>query len=861
MKKALKITGIVLGVILLLMIIIPLFFKDQIAGIVKEQANKTLNAQLNFEGVGLNLFENFPNLTVSLDNLTIVNKAPFEGDTLLSLKYFGAEVNLMSVISGDKIKVNSIELNEPKIMVYVLEDSTANYNIMKETAEEEPAAKDTAASSLNLALKKYTIKNASIAYVDQTSGMAAYIKNLNHEGKGDFAQQNFELETETDIESLTFENGGVKLLNNVKVEFDMNIAIDMAKKLFKFEDNKLSLNALTMKFEGEVGMPDTQNINVNMSFAALETDFKNVISLIPAVYANNFNDVKSSGKVSLNGKVSGVYNENSIPSFDIALNVNGGSFQTSQLPVPINNVNVDLNVANQGGSVDNTIVNLKKFHMEVGSEPFDATLLLKTPISDPYVETWAKGKINLGQIKSAVAMEDITKLEGIINADFSAKGNLSSVETKKAESITASGNLSLSNFAYAAKDLPVEVAVPEGALTMSPQKFSLNKFMLKIGQSDMSFTGSIENMLSYVFSDGTIKGNLNISSKYLDLNPFMAEEDGAEQKQTAKDTSKMQAVELPKNVYFVMNASFNKILFDNLTLENVKGVITLENQILKMNKLEMNTLDGKLTATGSYNGSSAEAPSIAFNLDINDFTIAKTYQSFVSVQTLAPMAKYLNGKFSAKLNMTSPLDNTMTPDWNEFYSTGVLNIDKAQVEGFEPLNKVADAIKVDALRNPSLNKINPSFKVEHGKFILSPFTFAVLNNDVTFSGTTGMDKSIDYNMEVAIPAGNLQKAGNEAISKLLKRDVSAIKSSKITVTTVVRGTIDNPMVHSVGSSAAEEATQTVKEEVTKEVEAKIEEKKQEVQQQVEQKTEEIKKQAEDKVKEEAKKKLKGLFKK
>ncbi|HEX2983432.1 MAG TPA: AsmA-like C-terminal region-containing protein, partial [Ignavibacteriales bacterium] len=266
-------------------------------------------------------------------------------------------------------------------------------------------------------------------------------------------------------------------------------------------------------------------------------------------------------------------------------------------------------------------------------------------------------------------------------------------------------------------------------------------------------------------------------------------------------------------------------------------------------------------ATGSYDGSNAAAPSIAFNLDINDFTIAKTYQSFVSVQTLAPMAKYLNGKFSAKLSMTSPLDNTMTPDWNEFYSTGVLNIDKAQVEGFEPLNKVADAIKVDALRNPSLNKINPSFKVEHGKFILSPFTFAVLNNDVTFSGTTGMDKSIDYNMAVAIPAGNLQKAGNEAISKLLKRDVSAIKSSKITVTTVVRGTIDNPMVHSVGSSAAEEATQTVKEEVTKEVEAKIEEKKQEVQQQVEQKTEEIKKQAEDKVKEEAKKKLKGLFKK
>jgi mRNA degradation ribonuclease J1/J2 len=98
-----------------------------------------------------------------------------------------------------------------------------------------------------------------------------------------------------------------------------------------------------------------------------------------------------------------------------------------------------------------------------------------------------------------------------------------------------------------------------------------------------------------------------------------------------------------------------------------------------------------------------------------------------------------------------------------------------------------------------------------------------------------MEKNIDYNMAVAVPAGALQKAGNEAVSKLLKRDVSAIKSDKITINTVVKGTIDNPMVHSVGTSAADDATQTVKEEVTKEVETKIEEKKAEVEQKVQEK--------------------------
>jgi uncharacterized protein involved in outer membrane biogenesis len=155
MKKVTTIVSIVLIVILMLMLFIPMLFKDQVAQIVKKEANKSLNAVLNFGSVGLNVFQSFPDLTLSVDNPCIINKEPFKGDTLLNASSFQATVDIWSVIKGKQIKIESIRLVNPKIYVHVLKDSSANYNITKETETKSDTSKE-----MNIALKN-TISVAS----------------------------------------------------------------------------------------------------------------------------------------------------------------------------------------------------------------------------------------------------------------------------------------------------------------------------------------------------------------------------------------------------------------------------------------------------------------------------------------------------------------------------------------------------------------------------------------------------------------------------------------------------------------------------------------------------------------------------
>lgn len=82
MKKVLTIIGIVLVVIIIAMISIPLLFKDKIKTAVLNVANEQLNAKVDIKDFGLNLFSNFPNATLSLEDASITGIGDFEKDRL-----------------------------------------------------------------------------------------------------------------------------------------------------------------------------------------------------------------------------------------------------------------------------------------------------------------------------------------------------------------------------------------------------------------------------------------------------------------------------------------------------------------------------------------------------------------------------------------------------------------------------------------------------------------------------------------------------------------------------------------------------------------------------------------------------------
>ena len=112
-------------------------------------------------------------------------------------------------------------------------------------------------------------------------------------------------------------------------------------------------------------------------FAAKQTEFKSILSLIPSVYSKDFASVKTEGKLKLDGLAKGTMHsekdstKNTYPSFEINLGIINAMFKYPSLPKSVNNINVDIHVENKKDYLDATVIDVNKFHIEMAGNPID----------------------------------------------------------------------------------------------------------------------------------------------------------------------------------------------------------------------------------------------------------------------------------------------------------------------------------------------------------------------------------------------------------------------------------------------------------------------------------------------------------
>src|ERR1700749_4515670 len=318
MKKILKITGITLLVLIIALIALPFLFKDKLVKLAKDEANKNLNAKVDFGNFDLSVISSFPDFRFSIDNVSVIGVGEFDKDTLAYIKNLRTDVNIMSVISGDMIKIKEIVIDEPHINAIVMQNGKANWDITKPSADtSKPAqAADTAKTKFKLSLKSFEIKKAQITYNDMQGKMSAALQDFDFKLSGDFTQDNFVMSIFSEIQKMTFSMGGISYAKNMHIKLKTDLDADMPNMKFTFKENEININELGLGVEGFVAMPDT-NIDMDLKFFAKQTQFKNILSLIPAVYSKDFATVQTAGKLALNGFAKGTYNASTLPAFGL----------------------------------------------------------------------------------------------------------------------------------------------------------------------------------------------------------------------------------------------------------------------------------------------------------------------------------------------------------------------------------------------------------------------------------------------------------------------------------------------------------------------------------------------------------------
>jgi len=856
-RKILKISGITIVVLIALVIILPVIFKGTIVRKIKEEANKNVNAKVDFKDWGLSLFRNFPNFSLELDSVTLIGINEFEKDTLASIPELFVSLDLMSVIKGSNYKIKSIRLEQPKILLKVLKGGKANWDIEKpsaDTAKKTPEPSEP--SKFKLSLKKLSINNANIIYDDADMGFFVKLDSFTHRLSGDLTEDFTTIRTKSKIEAMTMIYEGVKYFSKTVVEMKIDLDADLKNMKFTFKENEIQLNALFLGIDGWIAMPK-KDIDMDVKFNARKTDFKNILSLVPGIYAKDFEKIETKGTLALDGFAKGTYNENNMPAYAINILIENAMFKYPDLPKAVTNIRLKANISCRDGNTDHTVIDVSKLHFEMAENPVDIKLHVTTPVSDANIDATIKGKINLGSVKDFYPLATEEELNGTITTDISFAGRMSSIEKKEFEKVKALGQILINSMNYKSKDFPQGLNIHTADLKFSPQFLELSAFDAKMGMSDITAKGKIDNLLFYIFKGELLSGNFQMNSKLMNINEFMGEP-GKESPPKQSEPTSMSVIQVPANIDFTLNATFGKLLYDKMEMTDVLGIVKIKDQQLILENLKMNLLEGQMAVSGSYSTQNPNKPTVDFQLDIKNFDIPKTYKTFVAFQKLAPIAEKTTGNFSAKFTLKTELDEKMSPVYNSMNGEGLMSASQIKIQGFEPLNKLADALKMDKYKNLVLDKASFAFSFANGMVTLKPFDVNIDKTKANISGSHSFDQNINYVMHLDIPknqfSGQASSVLNGMVSQI-KKGSNVTVGDPVKVDVLIGGTVKNPTVKVGLKGAIDTAMDDLKNQVNEE----LNKKKEELENKVKDEADKLKKEAEEKLKkaqEEAEKKKK-----
>lgn len=787
----------------MLLIGIPLLFKKQITEIVTAEINRSVNATVTFQDANISLLKKFPNATISISDLLIVSDSSFANDTLVNIKSIDLKTSLFDVFQkGPNIK--SIAIENGFVNLISNREGQTNYTIFR-NKEKSIEAEATDATNFSLHVDSYQLKDINLQYVDQKSNLHLEIQNINHEGAAQLKGEQIYLQTQSNIDKLSFTMADIIYLNSVSANLKAGLELNLKTMKFTFKENNLKINDLHLSADGFVQLNE-ENIAMNFNFRSNNSEFKGLLSLIPSAYSSSFQDIKTTGDLNFKGNIQGVYNDFEIPKFNIEIDTKNASFKYPELPKTVQHIFIDTKITNATGKIDDTAIAIKHLGFTIDQDVFSASSNITNLTSNPKIQATLKGTIDLKNISEAYPLSLKQKLQGNIQAEITTSFTRKALENKNFKQISSTGFIALDNFFTITELLPNPIQINTALLNFNQQNFSLNKFEAKTGSSDLKLHGSLHNLYNFIFGDGELHGDFKLSSKFLNVSDLLSTRDTAS---TKTDTIlSIETLKIPAKINAVLTVNTKNILYDNLLLNDFIGTIKIEDQKVVFEKTNAKMFQGDIGIEG-FVDTKPTPSNFDFAFILKDLDISSSLNSLEFLHSIAPFANAINGKMSSSFKMHGGLDNNLLPDLQSISGNALANldVDKLDPKKSKVLNLIDTKLSFIDLSKLDLKNIKTQFSVDNGTVQFKPFKIASYDGiPLQMSGTHNFNNQIDYKIKMDLPASYFGNSVSSLISNLSDSDQN---NMKVPVTLSIGGLVNRPSIKTDMKSAASKLTKKI----------------------------------------------------
>lgn len=768
-KKLILIIISLITILFFLSFSINYFFEEEIGDIVLTNIKNTVNSKISVDDIRLNIYKDFPYLSIKLEDLTIIESPEFGEDSLIysekTLIQFSLQEILRKNFDIKRIIITNGDLN------IKYKNAQGNYNIFKNTTNNP------------IDLENIILINSKIMYNDKNTRISGETKKVLMSLITIPKKTTLSVNGNIKLDSLTTFNKTYINKKYIELNANLNILADT----ININPSKINIEGLKMNINGSIIQKNILNLNI-------EGISQNIISIVnntPAHFKNIYSNLLLDGEINYKSTLKGPVTKKNNPVFEMKFNISNGSLKLKNNPLSFKEGVIN-GVINNGKNQNLTTTQIKIDSLNCKNE--NGYIVGKAEITNlktPHINTSFNSVWDIKKVASYFKKLPFDTLTGTLINNTTYVGNISFDKNFKSYFLNAThtSDIKLKNIKFSYKNSELLFTIENSKSKLSNSLLEVFSSDIIIADSDVKFKGVINDFIPFITkTKETLSINGEVKSTYIKFDEL-----AKVQKITLNNNKKILNTRLPNWLKLNLKCNIENMSQEDLVASNLDFYLIYNNQLLNLNKIKANLLNGSVISNMKFYTNSDNII-LSSEIKLESINVRNLFSAFKNFNQDFIQAKHLKGTCSAIINMKAYWDTDFMFNNDKLEASANIIIEKGELTNWNPLKKLSTYVSIEDLKNVRFSTLKNNIEIKNKTIKIPKMDIESSALTVFVSGEHTFDNEIDYQIQLLLSellSTKFRKQNTELNKNSFKEDSNGL--SKIYLR--MSGTTENPKIY------------------------------------------------------------------
>ncbi len=506
---------IALPILLFFTVVLIVYAKqDSIVQGLVEDLNKDFRGATELSGSHISMFENFPYISIDLENVKVFESKQKTGTPLIKLNDVYVGFNLWTIISGN-MEVKKIKLEEGEINL--VQHVNGEFNIVNALSSEKEI--ESPEEEFHLDLKKIELENVDITKLNEANGLK--IEAFVNDAHAKFETSSDHVLAACDARFMLniIQNKDTTFFKHKHLDLDTQIDFLKGKDVMTLSPTAVHFEGSEFNMEGSIDF--LNDMFLDLKFDGNKPNFDLFVAMAPEHLIPTLKQYENEGEIYIKSSVKGKSINGHSPKVEAKFGCKNGHVINPKTKKKISGINFDASFTN---GEERNLGTMKATLHNFTAKPAKGSVKANIDITDfnaPLVELDLSSTFDIGFVSKFLNLDHLHNVGGKGEFDLQFEDI---IDLKNPEHAVSKLNekyemkVALKHVHFSSDDLDLPIKNFNFLTEVHGHVATVKMFNLLYGKSDLEVVGTIDDLPAILHhTDKEVDTRLKISSQYLDI--------------------------------------------------------------------------------------------------------------------------------------------------------------------------------------------------------------------------------------------------------------------------------------------------------------------------------------------------------